>query len=127
MPDVDVKNRHPAFFLFATLQRWGVAFSGVRYDEPAFPTSQPAFVRLLSRFINGSLMSSLFRVLLLAVLCCSPLLVRAEDPFLTRLKYGTWGFDLAGMDSATKPGDDFFRFANGIWIDKTQIPPDKPA
>ena len=72
-------------------------------------------------------MSSLFRVLLLAVLCCSPLLVHAEDPFPMRLKYGTWGFDLAGMDSATKPGDDFFRYANGTWIDKTLIPPDKPA
>jgi len=31
------------------------------------------------------------------------------------------------MDSKTKPGDDFFRYANGTWIDKTQIPPDKPA
>ena len=33
----------------------------------------------------------------------------------------------AGADTATKPGDDFFRYANGTWIDKTQIPPDKPA
>ena len=72
-------------------------------------------------------MSSLLRILLLAVLCCSPLLAPAEDTPPTKLKYGAWGFDLAGMDSATKPGDDFFRFANGIWIDKTQIPPDKPA
>ena len=72
-------------------------------------------------------MSSLFRVLLLTVLCCSPLSVRAEDPLPTRLKYGTWGFDLAGVDTATKPGDDFFRYANGTWVDKTQIPPDKPA
>ncbi|HST29911.1 MAG TPA: M13 family metallopeptidase [Chthoniobacterales bacterium] len=31
------------------------------------------------------------------------------------------------MDTKTKPGDDFFRYANGIWIDKTQIPGDKPA
>ena len=42
-------------------------------------------------------------------------------------QYGAWGFDLAGADTATKPGDNFFRFANGTWIDKTQIPPDKPA
>ena len=34
---------------------------------------------------------------------------------------------LAGADTKTKPGDDFFRYANGTWIDKTQIPPDKPA
>ena len=31
------------------------------------------------------------------------------------------------MDTATTPGDDFFRYANGTWIDKTQIPPDKAA
>src|SRR5947209_18734548 len=44
-----------------------------------------------------------------------------------KLKYGSWGFDLAGMDKNTKPGDDFFRYANGTWIDKTHIPADKPA
>jgi len=42
-------------------------------------------------------------------------------------EYGTWGFDVAGEDTSTKPGDDFFRFANGAWLDKTQIPPDKFA
>src|SRR5437762_10108783 len=49
----------------------------------------------------------------------------AQTP--TKPQYGTWGFDLAGADTKTKPGDDFFRYANGTWIDKTQIPPDKPA
>ncbi|MEP6634328.1 MAG: M13-type metalloendopeptidase, partial [Luteimonas sp.] len=42
-------------------------------------------------------------------------------------QYGAWGFDLAGADPATKPGDDFFRYANGTWIDKTPIPADKPS
>src|ERR1041385_5071557 len=42
-------------------------------------------------------------------------------------QYGTWGFDRDGADPATKPGDDFFRYANGRWIDRTQIPPDKPG
>jgi putative endopeptidase len=42
-------------------------------------------------------------------------------------QYGAWGFDLDGADTSTKPGDDFFRYANGKWLDKTQIPPDKPA
>src|SRR5213078_5148824 len=44
-----------------------------------------------------------------------------------KLKYGTAGFDLSGADTSTNPGDDFFRYANGTWLDKTQIPPDKPA
>jgi putative endopeptidase len=38
--------------------------------------------------------------------------------------YGKWGFDLAGEDTATKPGDDFFRYANGKWDDSTPIPGD---
>jgi len=43
------------------------------------------------------------------------------------LKYGAWGFDLTAMDKATKPGDDFFRYANGAWLDRTPIPADKPG
>jgi putative endopeptidase len=42
-------------------------------------------------------------------------------------QYGAWGFDTAGMDAKTRPGDDFFRYANGTWLDNTQIPGDKPA
>ncbi|HEY1629974.1 MAG TPA: M13-type metalloendopeptidase [Rhizomicrobium sp.] len=41
--------------------------------------------------------------------------------------YGAWGLDTAGMDKAQKPGDDFFRYANGTWLDHNQIPADKPA
>ena len=42
-------------------------------------------------------------------------------------QYGSWGFDSAGADMAKKAGDDFFRFANGAWLDRVQIPGDKPA
>src|SRR6202023_304713 len=70
-------------------------------------------------------MNSLLRTLLLFAFVAP--LARAGDAPPATLKYGTWGFDLAGMDAATKPGDDFFRYANGTWLDKTQIPPDKPA
>jgi putative endopeptidase len=42
-------------------------------------------------------------------------------------QYGAWGFDVAGADFSTKPGDNFFRYANGAWLDKARIPADKPA
>jgi putative endopeptidase len=42
-------------------------------------------------------------------------------------QYGDYGFDQAGQDLATKPGDDFFRFANGAWLDKAVIADDKPS
>ncbi|HSI05467.1 MAG TPA: M13-type metalloendopeptidase [Myxococcota bacterium] len=37
---------------------------------------------------------------------------------------GKWGFDTDGMDLAVKAGDDFNRHANGIALDKTEIPAD---
>ncbi|MBP9792523.1 MAG: M13 family metallopeptidase [Flavobacterium sp.] len=35
------------------------------------------------------------------------------------------GINLEFMDRTVKPGDDFFRFVNGTWYDKTEIPADK--
>ena len=39
--------------------------------------------------------------------------------------YGTWGFDTAGEDKATKPGDDFFGFTDGAAVSQIVIPPDR--
>jgi predicted metalloendopeptidase len=38
---------------------------------------------------------------------------------------GALGIDVSGMDRSARPQDDFFRFVNGTWADKTEIPPDK--
>jgi putative endopeptidase len=35
------------------------------------------------------------------------------------------GLDTAGMDRLARPQDDFFRFVNGAWVDKTTIPADR--
>ena len=40
-------------------------------------------------------------------------------------RFGTWGFDTAGMDKSAKPGDDFLRYASGTWARTTTIPPDR--
>ena len=39
--------------------------------------------------------------------------------------FGTWGIDLATFDRTVEPGDDYFRYVNGAWLDKTAIPPDR--
>jgi putative endopeptidase len=49
----------------------------------------------------------------------------SADATLASPRYGTWGFDSSGMDRSVKPGDDFFRYANGAWFDRTQIPADR--
>jgi putative endopeptidase len=35
------------------------------------------------------------------------------------------GIDVDGMERAVKPGDDFYRFANGGWQTRVEIPPDR--
>ena len=39
--------------------------------------------------------------------------------------YGAWGYDRTGEDPTAKPGDDFFRYADGGWADREQIPNDR--
>ncbi|WP_347274982.1 M13-type metalloendopeptidase [Sphingomonas sp. HITSZ_GF] len=51
--------------------------------------------------------------------------VAVADAGATR--YGAWGFDLTGMDKRVKPGDDWFRFVNGAWVDRTTIPADRSS
>jgi len=40
---------------------------------------------------------------------------------------GAGGIDIHGMDRSVKPGDDFFRYANGMWLKTTEIPPDRAS
>jgi putative endopeptidase len=47
-------------------------------------------------------------------------LVRAQDaPSVAH------GIAVANMDRSVKPGDDFYQYANGDWIKRTEIPPDR--
>src|SRR4029078_11715721 len=36
------------------------------------------------------------------------------------------GFDMTAIDHSTKPGDDFFQYANGKYLARTAIPADRP-
>ena len=40
-------------------------------------------------------------------------------------KYGAWGYDATGRDLTVSPGTDFFRYADGAWYDREQIPADR--
>ncbi|MGN6032653.1 MAG: M13 family metallopeptidase [Thermomicrobiales bacterium] len=37
------------------------------------------------------------------------------------------GIQIADMDLSVNPGDDFYRFANGGWLDRTTLPADRPS
>ena len=48
--------------------------------------------------------------------------VSPADPVI---RTGTWGFDTQGEDPSVKPGDDFWTYANGGFLNGLQIPADK--
>ncbi|ESZ86106.1 MAG: zinc metalloprotease [Blastomonas sp. CACIA14H2] len=39
--------------------------------------------------------------------------------------WGTWGVDTTLMNPAIKPGDDFYAYVNGKWLDTFEIPADR--
>jgi putative endopeptidase len=57
----------------------------------------------------------------------APPAVAPGEPAAGRPTYGRFGFDTDGMDRSVSPGDDFYRYANGRWLDRTEIPADRPA
>jgi endothelin-converting enzyme/putative endopeptidase len=42
-------------------------------------------------------------------------------------KQETHGIVVANLDASVKPGDDFNQYANGGWIKRTEIPPDRAS
>ncbi len=56
-----------------------------------------------------------------------PAAALAADAPANRPQIGDFGFDVSGMDRKVTPGDDFYRFANGAWADRTQIPADRSS
>jgi putative endopeptidase len=55
------------------------------------------------------------------------LVAQAQGANTPHARYGSWGVDLAGADTTIRPGADFFRYVNGRWLDRTEIPADKSA
>ena len=76
----------------------------------------------------GKVSSAVVGVMIL--LAAPPAIGRAEQSARVPAvagEYAPWGFDRSGMDSSTKPGDDFYRHTNGAWYDRTRIAPDRDS
>ncbi len=50
-----------------------------------------------------------------------------EQPVAEAAKEPRSGIGLDGMDLNVRPGDDFFSYVNGKWVDETEIPADRPS
>ena len=70
-------------------------------------------MRLKLRFLSWNAAAYAFLVL-------SPLATYAQEAPAPE----THGIVVANMDRSVKPGDDFYHYANGDWINRTELPPD---
>src|ERR1051325_1033484 len=72
-----------------------------------------------------------FRVMLIALGLLLPLhgaafpVLAQATPTASPVAASVHGIDLADMDLAVSPRDDFYRFANGGWLDRVVIPADR--
>lgn len=65
---------------------------------------------------------------LLVVLIALPVsLVTAQTPQASPAAETVHGINPADMDLSVAPGDDFNQYANGGWLERTQLPADQPA
>jgi putative endopeptidase len=66
-----------------------------------------------------------------ALLAAAPALAQpkaAAAPDLSKApRMGTWGFDLSGRDTSATPGQDFFQYANGSYVNALSIPADRSS
>ena len=67
------------------------------------------------RAIFGVLKLAVASAVLFAVAACPPVLSAQE----------AHGIAVANIDRSVKPGDDFYHYANGAWIKRTEIPADR--
>lgn len=60
-----------------------------------------------------------------AMVCAALLLSFTAAVAQQAAQPATHGINVRNIDKSVKPGDDFFRYANGEWIKRTEIPPDR--
>jgi putative endopeptidase len=56
-----------------------------------------------------------------------PAFAAASSATAAKSELGSFGIDLTGMDPKVAPGDDFYRYVNGAWDDRTVIPGDRAS
>jgi len=69
----------------------------------------------------------MFRILWPAAMAALLLIAPGVSTAATVAQNKTYGIDLANMDLGVSPRADFYRFANGGWLEKTEIPEDKSS
>ncbi len=75
--------------------------------------------------MRSASLAGLIAIALLAACSKEPAPTAPRPP--PKPAFGSFGVDLAQMDTSVKPGDDFYRYVNGKWLDSFQIPADRAS
>src|SRR5947208_2400640 len=77
--------------------------------------------------MSERLSAGLLGIVVLGAVGCSqpPRPSAPQAPPTPPAQIAPWGLDLAARDSSVKPGDDFYGYADGHWLDTHQIPSDR--
>lgn len=67
--------------------------------------------------------NSIKKIVLFSAVSAMALLISCKDETVAKAP----GIDVENMDTSTTPKEDFFRYVNGQWLDKTEIPADKTS
>ena len=70
---------------------------------------------------------TLLAPLALALIACGPAPPKGPLPAApsAQAQIPPWGLDLSARDPKVRPGDDFYRYADGHWLDTHKIPADR--
>ena len=94
-----------------------VSFDQTIYFRIYYHCNLPPFTYFaLNMIYNRSFKTLFVGILMTGAACQSP---SEETPERSA------GIDLADMDTTVSPREDFYRFANGGWLDRTEIPADE--
>lgn len=78
-------------------------------------------MRIIHKILFTTLVSSL------AIISCKTEKNTTEKNTTEKPEEKVQGIALENMDTSVKPTDDFFRYVNGSWLDKTKIPADRTS
>jgi endothelin-converting enzyme/putative endopeptidase len=96
---------------------------------PTQSSSRPPLTTFDSRTIRRGLhlATALAPAALIAMFCLALPHLWAQAASPAAGSAATHGITAANMNLSVKPGDDFYLYANGAWINRTAIPPDRSA
>ena len=104
-----------------------VAHGFGRNDAPCDPAYGKMSCASNKRTTEGDLVTRLNLRILTSLLCLTTVVAVAAEPQSGKARIGQWGIDVGGADKAVKPGNDFYKHANGTWERNNQIPADRTA